>query len=307
MTQYRCLQCMAVLCFALLALRPQTTLGDSTDEALSVSVTPIQANLYLLQGRGGNVVASIGDDGILIIDDDYAEYAPAYQQALQGLTDSEGVPRLIINTHWHGDHTGGNGYWGEKGSVILANRQVYTRMSTQQDMTFFDRIVEPSPAIALPTVTYGDAIEIHFNHDTLRVRHYPNGHTDGDSIVFFTGENVVHMGDHYFKDVFPFVDIDSGGNVLGFTANIAAVLELIDDHTVVVPGHGSLATREDLKAYHDMLVTTTQFVKSQLAEGKTLEAIAEAGFGERWQSFGGGFINEASWISFIASSLPKAP
>ncbi|MEM6583225.1 MAG: MBL fold metallo-hydrolase [Pseudomonadota bacterium] len=297
----------ALLCLTLTAFKPPGVFGNSSDDELSIKVTPIQANLYLLQGRGGNVVASIGDDGILIIDDDYAEYAPAYQEALGELTNSEGVPRLIINTHWHGDHTGSNGYWGEKGSVILANTQVYARMSTQQHMAFFDRTVEPSPAIALPMVTYGDAIEVRFNHDTLKVQHYPNGHTDGDSIVFFTGENVVHMGDHYFKDVFPFVDIGSGGNVLGFTANIEAVLALIDDNTVVVPGHGSLATKAELQSYHDMLVTTTQMVQSQLAQGKTIEAIAKTGLGERWQSWGDGFISEASWIAFIGSSLPTAP
>jgi cyclase len=270
----------------------------------TVKVTPIKANLYLLKGKGGNVVASVGDDGILIIDDDYAGYGPAYHQALKTLSKTEGVPRLVLNTHWHFDHTGSNAYWGERGSVIVANSNVYERMSTRQEMKFFDRVMEPSPAVALPMVTYGNSITLHFNHDKLRVQHFPAGHTDGDSVVFFTGENVVHMGDHYFKDVFPFVDIGSGGNVLGFTANVAAVLEQIDEETVIVPGHGALATRAELTDYHQMLVTTTEHVRAKLAQGLSVEAIAEQGLGGEWKSWGQGFIKESAWIGFIAASLP---
>ena len=270
----------------------------------NVKVTPIKANLYLLKGKGGSVVASVGDDGILIIDDDYAEYGPAYHEALKTISNTAGVPRLVLNTHWHSDHVGSNAYWGEKGSVIVANANVYDRMSTRQDMKFFDRVVEPSPPVALPMLTYGDAITLHFNHDELRVQHFPRGHTDGDSVVFFTGENVVHMGDHYFKDVFPFVDIGSGGNVLGCTANVAAVLKQIDEETVIVPGHGALATHAELASYHQMLITTTRQVKSKLAQGLSVEAIAEQGLGEEWKSWGQGFISEPDWIGFIAASLP---
>ena len=294
--------CRALLGFATMLASLQS-IAEAAPE-LTVTVTPIKANLYLLKGKGGNVVASVGDDGILIIDDDYVEYGPAYHKALKTLSKTEGVPRLVLNTHWHFDHVGSNAYWGERGSVILASANVYKRMSTRQEMAFFDSVVEPKPAIALPMVTYGDAITLHFNHDTLRVQHFPSGHTDGDSVVFFTGENVVHMGDHYFKDVFPFVDIGSGGNVLGFTANVAKVLEQTDDETVIVPGHGAIATRAELTNYHRMLVTTTELVKSKLAQGLSVEAITEQGLGEEWQNWGQGFIKEPDWIGFIAASLP---
>ena len=269
--------------------------------APTVSSTPIKGSLHLLQGKGGNVLASVGDDGILIIDDDYSEYAAAYHQVLQALAGSEGLPRFVINTHWHSDHVGGNAYWGERGAVILAHTNVYQRMSTRQEMKLFDRVVEPRPASALPVVTYGDALALHFNGDQLEVQHYPRGPTDGDSIVFFIEENVVHMGDHYFKDRFPFVDIGSGGNVKQYTANVASVLNRIDDATVIVPGHGAtLATRADLARYLQMLETTTALVESKLEQGMSTTAIAEQGLGDEWQSWGEGFIKEAAWISFIA-------
>ena len=283
-----------------LLLSPLIAGAQAETAVPTVNATPIKGSLHLLQGKGGNVLASVGEDGILIIDDDYTEYADAYHQALKALAGNEGLPRFVINTHWHFDHVGGNAYWGERGAVILAHTNVYQRMSTRQEMKVFERVVEPSPASALPIVTYGDALALHFNGDQLEVQHYPRGHTDGDSIVFFIEENVVHMGDHYFKDRFPFVDIGSGGNVKQYTANVASVLSRTDDATVIVPGHGALATRADLTRYLRMLETTTALVESKLEQGMSTAAIVEQGLGEEWQSWGQGFIKEAAWISFIA-------
>ena len=268
-----------------------------------VSVSALKGSLHLLKGRGGNVVASVGSDGILMIDDDYTEYAPAHHAALRGLAGDASVPTFVVNTHWHFDHTGGNNYWGEQGSVIVAHSNVRERMSRRQDMKAFNRVIEPSPAAALPVVTYGDSLVLHMNGDDVEVQHFPTGHTDGDSVIFFVGENVVHMGDHYFKDRFPFVDIGSGGNVLGFTKNIASVLARVDDSTVIVPGHGDLASKADLQRYLDMLESTTAIVRGKIEEGMTPEQIAEQGLGDEWKSWGSGFINEQAWISFIAGSL----
>ena len=281
----------------------QTGFGQSAEEAPSVTTTALKGSLYLLQGRGGNVLASVGEDGILIIDDDYTNYALAYQDALDELAGSDATPRFLINTHWHFDHTGGNTYWGERGAVIVAHNNVRQRMSTRQEMKAFNRVIEPSPAAALPVVTYGDSLVLHFNKDDIEVQHFPTGHTDGDSIVFFAGENVVHMGDHFFKDGFPFVDLGSGGNALGYAENIAAVLARVDEQTVVVPGHGDISGKEDLQRYHHMLTTTIALVRAGLEEGKSAEQIAADGLGEEWVSWGSGFINEQTWISFIAGSL----
>jgi glyoxylase-like metal-dependent hydrolase (beta-lactamase superfamily II) len=250
------------------------------------------------------VVASVGGDGILLIDDDYADYDKAYHKALKTISGSEGLPKFVINTHWHGDHVGGNPFWTERGAVILAQDNVYERMSRRQEMKFLDRVVEPSPKAALPVVTYRDAMSLHFNDSTILVEHYPAGHTDGDSVVFFPADNVVHMGDLLFTDRFPLVDLDNGGNVLGLTTNVAAVLNRIDDKTVVVPGHGpTLASKADLQRFHQMLLATTELVKSRLDQGMSVEEISQQGLGEQWQTWGEGFINTGIWISFIAGSL----
>lgn len=277
--------------------------SQAAEDLPTVETTPIKGKLFLLQGRGGNVVASAGDDGVLLIDDDYTEYAEAYHQALKSISGTAGLPRFVINTHWHLDHVGTNAYWGERGAVIMAHDNVYQRMSTRQEMKALDRVVEASPAPALPVVTYDDGLTVRFNGDQLDVQHYPRGHTDGDSVVFFTAENVVHMGDQYWKDRFPFVDLGSGGNVLGLTANIARVLARVNDATVIVPGHGELADRADLALYLQMLESTTALVKSRLEQGMSVAAIAEQGLGEEWDSWGQGFIKPAAWVSFIAGSL----
>ncbi len=290
---------MALVIPGLLVTVP--VLAQQGAEELSVSVTALKGPLHLMQGRGGNVLASIGEDGILIIDDDYPQYAPYYEQALSALTGEGAVPRFLLNTHWHGDHTGGNAFWGERGAVIVAHENVLQRMSVRQEMKALGRVVEPSPKSALPVVTFDDGLALHFNGDVVEVLHYPSGHTDGDSVVFFGGENVVHMGDHFFNGNFPFVDIGSGGSVAGYAANVQAILNRIDDHTLVVPGHGPLANKADLARFHRMIESTSALVAAKLGQGLSVETIIEQGLGEQWQSWGQGFINEAAWISVIAA------
>jgi cyclase len=269
-------------------------------EEPSVRTTLIKDGFYLLQGRGGNVMASVGDDGVLLIDSDYANYAPAYQQALDEFGDDR--PRFLINTHWHTDHTGGNEFWGEQGSIIVAHENVRVRLSTPQENRFFGRITEPSAAAAWPVVSFADSMALHVNGDTVEIQHYPGGHTDGDSVVFFAKANITHFGDHFFKDRFPFVDIASGGTVDGFIANIAALLEKTDADTIIVPGHGDLANRADLQRYYTMLLDTRAAVKSMQAEGLDDAAIKAHGLGPQWAAWGGGFIKEENWISFILLS-----
>ncbi len=286
----------------LLSLAALATQVSANDPAPTVTTTALTGNLHLLQGRGGNVMASVGEDGVLIIDDDYAEMVPAYEAALTDLVGADANPRFIINTHWHLDHVGGNLFWADRGAVVVAHTNVRERMSTRQEMKFFGSVVGPSPAGALPVITYGDSLALHFNGDDIEVQHHASAHTDGDSVVYFTSENVVHMGDLFFKDGFPFVDLGSGGSVAGYVAATDAVLARVDDSTVVVPGHGSLANKADLQRYRDMLATTSAAVQARLASGESVDSIVAAGLGEEWESWGGGFINEAQWISFIANS-----
>ncbi len=274
------------------------------EEAPKVSVTPIKGPLYMLDGSGGNLVASIGDDGVLLIDADYAPWVEAHAAAIAKIDPDAASPRFLLNTHWHGDHVGGNEHWGKQGTVIMAHENIYQRMSTRQEMKALNRVVEPSPAAALPVVTYEDSIAVRFNGDVIQVQHFPTGHTDGDSVVFFTEQNVVHMGDHVFENAFPFVDIGSGGNVLGYLRNLEKVLEMIDDQTIIVPGHGtSLMSKQDLQEWVTMLKSSVSRVAALLQSGKTVNDIAENGLGADYDSFGNGFIKEPMWISFIAESL----
>lgn len=277
-----------------------SALASGQDSDPGVTTTAIADGLYLLQGRGGNVIASVGEDGVLLVDDDYAQYQPAYLEAVQALG-AEGV-RFLVNTHWHGDHTGGNAAWGESGSVIMAHDNVRERLSTRQESKSRGRVTEPSPRSAWPLVTYADSLALHVNGETVEVRHYPQGHTDGDSMVFFAEPNVVHTGDHFFKDRFPFVDMDSGGTVGGFIENIEALLARVDANTIVVPGHGGLSKREDLERYYGMLTETREEVRAMQAQGMDLEAMVAKGLDPKWESWGSGFITEEYWITFLVTS-----
>lgn len=295
---------------AVLAASFQSTPTLAEDTAPSVSVRPLVGPLYLLQGRGGNVVASVGTDGVLLVDNDYAPLAGAYQQALNALTGAENdagiTPHFVLNTHWHTDHSGGNPYWGGKGAVIVAHHNVRTRMSTRQEVAALGMVVEPSPREALPVVTYGSSMALHFNDSDIEVQHYPGGHTDGDSVVFFAQQNVLHTGDLYFMDRFPFVDVSSGGNAVTYMDNVALLLARIDSDTLVVPGHGPTATKGDLERFHLMLGRTIDAVRTGLDSGSTLDQLIDNGLGKEWATWGSGFVNEATWIRIIAASLQES-
>jgi cyclase len=239
----------------------------------------------------------------LLVDGDYAKLAPAYQQALSTLSQSDRAPRFIVNTHWHGDHTGSNEFWSSRGAVIVAHANVRQRMSSRQENKVSGRVVEPSPQDALPIVTYGDSLALHFNGGDIEVQYYPGGHTDGDSVIYYSQNDVVHMGDLFFNGAFPYVDIGSGGNVVDYIANVEAVLARVGNETLIVPGHGPLARQADLQRFHQMLLKTTATVKSALAQGMTVEMITQRGLGAQWTTWGQGFIDEAAWINSIAASL----
>lgn len=265
---------------------------------VTVKTQKIGGNVSMLQGRGGNVGASTGADGILIVDDDYAQVSPKLAEALKALGSEK--PRFILNTHWHGDHTEGNKFFG-KDSLIVAHSNVRKRLSTEQ--TIFGEKTQPYPASALPVITYEQTMSIHFNGEEIRIVHFPNGHTDGDSVIFFTKSNVVHMGDHYFKERFPFVDLESGGSVQGLTRNIADIIKQVPADVKIIPGHGALATLDDLKTYHQMLIETVDIVQKGVTSGKTLEGLKKDGLPEKYKTWGTGFIKTDFWIETIHKSL----
>lgn len=265
---------------------------------VKIKTTHVAGSVYMLEGRGGNIGVSVGEDGILMIDDQYAPLAKKIREALSKLGSDK--PKFILNTHWHGDHVGGNQDFGRDGTII-AHSNVRKRLSTTQKL--FDQEVSPLPKEALPVITYEESMTVHFNGEDIRIIHFPHGHTDGDSIIFFTKSNVIHMGDDMFAGMFPFVDLDHGGNVLGLAKNVAQIITQIKPHTKIIPGHGPLSTIGDLKNYHRMLVETTNIVKSGMSAGKSLDEIKAAGVTEKWESWGTGFIKTDRWLETIYHSL----
>ena len=268
---------------------------------VEIKTTPVAGKVYMLEGRGGNIGVSVGSDGILIVDDQFAPLAEKIKAALAKLGSDK--PKFILNTHWHGDHTGGNPQFGRDGTII-AQTNVRNRLIAKQEL--FGKPVEPLPKEGLPVVTFDESLSVHFNDEEIRVIHFPHGHTDGDSVIFFTKSNVVHMGDHMFAGMFPFVDLDHGGDVEGMAKNVAKVIGEVPPDVKIIPGHGPISTLDDLKTFHRMLVETTDIVKRRIAAGKTLEQIKAEGLPDPWKSCGNGFIKTDSWLETIFKSVSKS-
>jgi glyoxylase-like metal-dependent hydrolase (beta-lactamase superfamily II) len=267
---------------------------------VEIKVTKVAGNVYMLEGAGGNIGVSVGADGILIVDDEFAPLADKIKAALKTL--GEGKLKFILNTHWHGDHTGGNVVFGPE-APLIAHDNVRQRLSTEQKLEFFKEIIPASPKEALPVITFDKSLGVHFNGEEIRAIHFPHGHTDGDSVIFFQGSNVVHMGDDFFAGRFPFVDLESGGSVEGLTRNIGEIIPKLAPGVKIIPGHGPISTIEDLKLYQRMLLETTDFVRKKMKTGKKLEQIKKEGLPEEWKSWGTGFIKTEQWIAIIHRSL----
>jgi glyoxylase-like metal-dependent hydrolase (beta-lactamase superfamily II) len=267
---------------------------------VQITATPITPSVATLFGNGGNIGVSHGPDGTLIVDDQFAPLTGKIQQAI---TDLGGQPvKYLVNTHWHFDHAGGNENFGNAGAIILAQDNVRRRLAAGG--TVVGNVTPPAPAAALPVITYSQGLSFHFNGDTIDVMFLGGGHTDGDSVVRWRQANVVHMGDMFMhQSGWPFVDVDSGGNVEHLLNSLGQVIGMTDAQTVIIPGHGPLATRSDLIAFRTMVQTGVDRVKALRASGKTLEqALAErpvAGLSNNPQ----GFINDDAFVTAVWASL----
>jgi glyoxylase-like metal-dependent hydrolase (beta-lactamase superfamily II) len=294
---------LTVLLLALPAAAPlQAQDQDFSD--VEIQTVLVAQGVWMLVGAGGNIGVSAGEDGVFLIDDQYAPLTEKIRTAVAKL--SPKPIRFVLNTHWHGDHTGGNEHLGEAGVLIVANDNVRKRMSSEQFLKAMNRKVPPSPEIALPVVTYSEDVTFYLNGDTIHAIHVAPAHTDGDSIVYFEKADVIHMGDVFFESGYPFVDLSSGGSVQGVIDGVNRALEMIGPNTKVIPGHGKLSDRAGLIAYRDMLRTIVGRVAEAKAAGKSLEEIQSAKptaeLDERW---GGGFIDADRIVATIFESLGK--
>jgi glyoxylase-like metal-dependent hydrolase (beta-lactamase superfamily II) len=299
MKRATCVRLLAGLALMTLPVLPARAQQQDFSK-VEIKVVPAAGSIYMLQGAGGNIGVSAGSDGILIVDDQYAPLAEKIRAALKGI--NQGKLRLVLNTHFHGDHTGSNPDFGPE-ATIVAQENVRKRLAAGSIVR--GNKTEPMVAAGLPVVTFQDSVSVHFNGEEIRVIHYPHGHTDGDSVIFFTKSNVVHMGDDFFAGRFPFVDLESGGSVQGMTAGVEKVLAQIPADAKVIPGHVALSTVNDLKAYHHMLVETAAIVQKQIKARKTLAQIQAAGLSAEWKEWGSGFIDTKTWIETIYNSMTK--
>ena len=287
----------AMLALSLTLGRP--VLAQQQDfSKVEVKSEKVAEGVYMLQGAGGNIGLSVGPDAAFLIDDEYAPLTPKIKAAVAALTDKP--IRFVLNTHWHGDHTGGNKDMGEAGSLIVAHENVRRRMSTEQFIAAFNMREPAAPPKALPVVTFTDAVTFHLNGDEIHAFHVPPAHTDGDSVVHFRKANVIHAGDLFFNGMYPFIDLDTGGSVGGMIGGADRMLAIAGDQTRIIPGHGPLGNKADLKAYRDMLATARDRVAALVKAGKTLEQVTAAAptaeFDAKW---GQGFLKPAQFVAIL--------
>ena len=275
---------------------------------VEIKVTQVSGNVYMLEGAGGNIAASVGADGILIVDTEYSPLADKIQTALKNIGATDTRVRYVVDTHYHGDHSDGNAAFGARGATIIAQENLRKRLENGSAIGngpggSIHVQQPPQPKAALPTITFDDRIDIHLNDEDIRVLHFPAAHTDGDSVVFFTKNKVVHMGDEFVRYGFPFIDVNSGGTVQGMIAACERVSTEFPADVKIIPGHGALATMDDLREYTNLLKDTSAVVGKALAEHKTLDQLNQEKILAPWQKYSGSFVNTDAFIETLYYSL----
>ena len=271
---------------------------------VQIKVTKVAGHVYMLQGSGGNIAVSAGDDGIFMVDAEYAPLGDKILAALQTIAPGKKV-RFLINTHYHTDHTGGNVFWGQRGAVIIGQANIRKRLADgSAGGTGNVRFKQPpQPAAALPVITFDHHITIYFNGDPIEATHYPAAHTDGDTVVYFTKSNAVHMGDIFVRYGLPFIDIRGGGSIQGMIAACENVQATLPPDVKVIPGHGDLATMEDLRAYTKMLKDTEAVVQKALDQHQTPAQMKQENILAPWQNEARGFVKADTFIDELYDSL----
>ncbi|HWY07668.1 MAG TPA: MBL fold metallo-hydrolase [Candidatus Acidoferrales bacterium] len=280
---------------------------DEDFSKVEIKVTKVSGNVYMLEGEGGNIAASVGEDGIVIVDDQFAPLAEKIQAALKNLKITDKPVRFVINTHYHGDHTGGNEPFANAGSTVIAQDNVRKRLETGGVAGNGGSVkFEQKPALkgALPVITFGHDVTVHLNGEDIRALHFPAGHTDGDAIIFFPKNNVVHMGDDFVRYGFPFIDVTSGGSAQGMISAMEKVSTELPADVKVIPGHGALSNLDDVRAFVKMLKETSAAVKKAIDEHKTVEQMKQEKILAPWAKWSTDkFINADQFIETLYNSL----
>lgn len=285
----------------LLTLLPAALAAQNFD-TVTVRAQALRGGVHVLYGAGGNIGVSAGADATFLVDDQFAPLTPKILAAVATIT-SQPV-RFVVNTHWHGDHSGGNENLGKAGALLVAHQNVRKRMSTEQFIAQFNMRVPPSPAGALPVVTFTDTVTFHLNGDEIVVYHVAGAHTDGDALIYFRNADVIHMGDTFFNGGYPFVDLSSGGNVNGVIAAYDRVLAMCTPRTIVIPGHGEVTDCANMRRTRTVLATVRDRVRAEIAKGRTLDQIRAAGVSAEFDAqYGRSFIQPAAFIEFVYRSL----
>ena len=294
---------LSVLC-VFVAAASVTAWAQQDFSKVEITTTKVADGIYMLEGAGGNIGVSAGADGVFLIDDQFAPLTDKIRAPVAAI-DKRPI-RFVFNTHWHGDHTGGNENLGEAGALIVAHDNVRRQMTVEHFLELWDMKVPASSEGFLPVVTFSDAVTFHLNGDEIRAFHVAQAHTDGDSMVHFPKANVLHTGDVFFSGRFPFIDVYTGGSLAGVIAACDMALELVDDATKIIPGHGPLSDRADLVAYRSMLQKVHDTVAPMISRGESLEEIQAAKpLAPLVDEWGGGFINAEQFLGLVYQGMVK--
>jgi len=288
--------------FAVLLVGLTASVSTVWADDVQVSAVPVTQQIYMITGKGGNIGLFIGEDGTFLIDD---QYAPLTDKIIAAIEKVGGkYPKFLINTHYHGDHTGGNENIGGKGTLIFSHDNVRERLLTGYYLQPFDMKQAKSSKEGLPVVTFSEDISFHLNGDTVHALHVPHAHTDGDSFIHFKNANVIHAGDLFFNGFYPFIDVGHGGSLKGMIEGVDTLLSLADENTRIIPGHGSLGSKADLEQYRNMLAEAFQRLNSLKIAGKSVqEAIAEKPLADLEEEWGDGLFTSDRWIAIIYSGV----
>lgn len=273
-------------------------------EDVEMKVTNVRDNVYMIEGRGGNIGAISGEDGVIIIDDQFAELTDKIKAAVAEFSD-ESI-RYIINTHWHGDHAGGNENLAKDGSTIVAHENVRMRLSTEQYNAFWDRTTPPTAEAAWPVITFSENMRLHLNGEDITIVHRFKGHTDGDALIKFEKANVIHAGDSFVTYGYPYIDGSAGGTFKGLINNAGAISELCDDDTIIIPGHGPLSKKEDVMWFMERLESIHKVIATGIAAGKTADDLVNENALQEFADWDGGFIKSKDFINIVYDEIASS-